>query len=296
LVAAAVRAAALFAAGKGTAGVISSQAAVWAEGALRAMLWTNVKVGAAVVLAAVLVGTGGVFSYRTRAVAGPTQADPPSARGTAAAGADSDKLKLLLDRQENELAALRDRLAVLQVTLRARDDQLKAMTDQVERLTRALADTKQPRDVAGPPPAADRVAQLEQARDEVELLEAQLAVKKAQLKAAAIGRQAARNRLRMNEAGGAAVPLWERAKSEEELAAAEAQLEIKSAEVKEPEVRLDQARRRLARLEKSAAPQPDGRHQHLEQRQQELEKKLEALRREAEQLRRELQPPKHGRP
>jgi hypothetical protein len=136
-----------------------------------------------------------------------------------------------------------------------------------------------------PAPAGEpgRAVQLEQARDEVELLEVQLEVRQAQLRMAQASQEAARRRIQT----GGFDSQQGRAKAEEELLVMQAQLQVKTVELKEPELRLTQARRRLARLEKAAhPPAADPRA-----RQEELEKKLEALSREVEALRREFRRP-----
>jgi RNA polymerase sigma factor (sigma-70 family) len=137
-------------------------------------------------------------------------------------------------------------------------------------------------------PRGDPAARLQEARDEVELLEAQLAVKKAHLEAARAAYDAAQanwKRLKINEG---AVPQLEIEHARAEMAAAERQLRIHEAELLEPEVRLKQARRRLEGLQRPA----EGQRQQLEQRLLDLEGKLDALRKEVEALRRELKPGK----
>jgi beta-lactamase regulating signal transducer with metallopeptidase domain len=99
----------------------------------------------------------------------------------------------------------------------------------------------------------DRSEQLEKARDEVELLEAQLAGKRAEVEeAAARLKRAAGDLKRLQRLGKAA--------SAEEVEAAESQVEIrqaqlsgKRAQLREAELRLKQAQRRLSRLEKAKA-------------------------------------------
>src|SRR5262249_40167675 len=98
-----------------------------------------------------------------------------------------------------------------------------------------------------------RAAQLEQARDEVELLEPQLRVKEADLKAARAGLQLAQQSLAqyklLNERGG--VTPQEFVKAQGEVTKAETELIIKEAALQEPLVRLKQAQRRLKALEQA---------------------------------------------
>jgi hypothetical protein len=152
----------------------------------------------------------------------------------------------------------------------------------------------------GSTPAADekaRAARLQDARDAVELLEAQLQVKEAQLVAVKPAFEAARARLgrvtALHRSGAVTEAVVEQAKSDYE--AARAQLAIREAELREPAVRLAQAKRRLAALAPAPPPAPkpaakpaaaDG------QRLRELERKLDALRKEVEELRRAVRPPK----
>jgi hypothetical protein len=113
-----------------------------------------------------------------------------------------------------------------------------------------------------PTPAARELArQLEASRDEIEVLEAQLAVKRAQVLAAQITLKDARAELeRLRRlAGTRSVPglvsPQDLDKAQTQVSLAEVQLRIKEAELKEPEVRLRQARRRLEELQGDSGPQ-----------------------------------------
>jgi beta-lactamase regulating signal transducer with metallopeptidase domain len=162
---------------------------------------------------------------------------------------------------------------------------------------------------------------VEEARDEVELLEAGLAVKRAQLEAAHVVLKGAEDRLalisRLGDSGS--ISQGEIAKAREEVGTRKADVLIKQAELKEAEVRLNQARRRLKALqeplfppaedpkaveaaEKKAADEARRVQQELDRvlqslkkedsvkRIEDLAKKLEQLRRELEDLRREIKP------
>jgi DNA repair exonuclease SbcCD ATPase subunit len=128
---------------------------------------------------------------------------------------------------------------------------------------------------------------VEQARDEVELLEVQLQAKKAQEKAAKLTLQA------MTDMASVTVPDL---KQRIELATLTGQVEVKAAEVKESEVRLAQAKRRLARLQGSGEPAPDPQRQQLDQKAKELETKIGALQKELESLRKDLERQRPARP
>ena len=93
--------------------------------------------------------------------------------------------------------------------------------------------------------------QVQQARDDIELLEAQLEIKRAQVRAARTALESALQQRKQlaNLAASGTLPRETLDRAVREAAALEAQLLIKEAEVREPEVRLRQARRRLAALE-----------------------------------------------
>jgi bla regulator protein blaR1 len=146
-----------------------------------------------------------------------------------------------------------------------------------------------------PPPArvADdepaRREQLERARDEVELLEAQLAAKRAACEAAMASLARSKERVKVAEREAANGPGKKSAIIEavKEVDLQTAQIRIREAELLEPEVRLKQAMRRFQALEqatapKSKAPAPAADDDRL----REVERKLEQLLREVERLRR----------
>jgi RNA polymerase sigma factor (sigma-70 family) len=142
-------------------------------------------------------------------------------------------------------------------------------------------------------PAVDK-ARLKEARDEVEVLEAQVEVKRAAIAAAKIASDSAAQQATLLEKmiGGGAVSMKARTDAVSAAALAKAQLIIREAEMREPQVRLKQARERLAALERAAAPPaptPPS-HAQLKERLRALEGKLDALRKEVQGLRKELGP------
>jgi beta-lactamase regulating signal transducer with metallopeptidase domain len=159
--------------------------------------------------------------------------------------------------------------------------------------------------------SARLAAQIEEARDEVELLEANLEVKRA-LVGAAEGSLAQAHkqgeRIEQLRKSGA-ISEAEYQAAVQKVQEAETQLRIKRAELREPEVRLMQAKRRLARLEQTSREQRgaaaekekpksagDGDNARLGEtdRLRRLETQLDALKRELEALRQELRPKGKG--
>jgi RNA polymerase sigma factor (sigma-70 family) len=104
-----VRAAVLAAAGERLAGAVSSEVVALAEGVVRAMLLTKVKLVAAVVVGLALLGGGGVLSYR--AAAG---AVTPGGREARPQG---DKLPTQPAQKEKEVRDLQDRVKALEQAL-----------------------------------------------------------------------------------------------------------------------------------------------------------------------------------
>jgi RNA polymerase sigma-70 factor (ECF subfamily) len=314
LVRSAARAAALAAAGRSLAGVVSSEVVALTEGVVRAMLLTKVKLAAAVVLGLVLLGGGGgVLGYRTAAGEPPGAAkeQPERSRAGREAPPDLDKLKSQLAEREKEVQALRDRVAALEDQLKVKTRELESAQakaqDQADRArvaeqeARKEADAERQARAAAEEHAAraartgregapddpfraasakeSQAAQAEQARDDVELLEAQLEAKRAQLKAAQLSLSAAQNIARAGD-----TPL-----KSVELATLSGQVAIREAELKEADVKLTQAKRRLAKLRGPAEPSPDKKHSDMGQRTAELEKRLDALKKELDGLRKELE-------
>jgi beta-lactamase regulating signal transducer with metallopeptidase domain len=139
---------------------------------------------------------------------------------------------------------------------------------------------------------AGLAAELEKARDEVELLEVQLEVKRAQLEAAKLTLSHAADYLAritpLRQKGAGVISEKDFEEARKAVDTAKVQVVIREAELKEPEVRLKQAKRRLAAMERDAkggeTPPPAAAD---EARFRELEKKLDALIKEVEKLRKE---------
>src|SRR5439155_2438710 len=133
----------LAAAGKGLAGVVSTEVVALTEGVVRAMLLTKVKVVGAVVLGlALLGGGGGVLGYRTAAGEPGGAPQEPAARtqGGRAAQADDEKLKAQLADKEKEIRDLRDRIKALEDSLREQTRRLEvAFKEQQQQAERARA-------------------------------------------------------------------------------------------------------------------------------------------------------------
>ena len=217
LVRTAVSAAALVAAGQSLAGVVSNEVVVLTEGVVRAMLMTKVKVVTAVVVGLVLLGGGGgVLGYRTVAGEPGGASGIPAVQGQRKAPAEQEKLESLLAKKEQENQALREQIKVLEESLKEKTRRLelalKESQHQVEvaraaeeqahkqaeanfyarqlaaenaaRIAAGFGRPGAPSGGSGPGTGAPAkeptgsAAQAEQARDEVELLEAQLRAKK----------------------------------------------------------------------------------------------------------------------
>jgi RNA polymerase sigma factor (sigma-70 family) len=137
---------------------------------------------------------------------------------------------------------------------------------------------------AGETPAAkpaepkEASPQAADARDTVELMEAQSKVQRAHLEEARGDWEAAKAVLARLAELGRAVPASEKAQAEAEVHRKEAQVRIREAELVEAELRVKQAKRRLDEQSKPSAPSKDG------ERIEELEKKLERLQKEMEAL------------
>jgi hypothetical protein len=209
---------------------------------------------------------------------------------------------------EKQLSANREKLAATADALQASRSHTLALQDEAERARAAEMEARKKADkraadlaarqaaedafVSGlrpaekaaasdvsPPSARFPAEQLEQARDEVDILAAQVNVKRAQLQAA---KEIVSATARVQRSTGVD------AKGQLEIASLLSQVPIKEAELQEAQVRLGQAKRRLQRLEKSAEAADAPNRQKAQQRTAELEKKLDALGKELEALRREL--------
>jgi RNA polymerase sigma factor (sigma-70 family) len=145
---------------------------------------------------------------------------------------------------------------------------------------------------------ADNKSIKEQLTDEVELLEAQLAVKRAHLETGKIASAAATekwNRMKeITKNAPGTVSEAEVAKSKLAATLAEADVRVREAEVREPMVRVAQARRRLAEMERVATAAES--KTKMRERLRGLEQKLEALRKEVESLRKDLGEDKPAKP
>jgi beta-lactamase regulating signal transducer with metallopeptidase domain len=147
---------------------------------------------------------------------------------------------------------------------------------------------------------ANLADQIEQARDEMELLEANLEVKRALYQAAektfAQARRQADRMAQLTKSGAVSEGEYQTALQTAEQA--EAQLLVKRAELREPEVRLMQAKRRLERLQMAAKGQPSADTKEAPKtpaaedldRLKKLETQLNAIQKELDALRRELRP------
>jgi RNA polymerase sigma factor (sigma-70 family) len=244
---------------------------------------------------------------------------------TAPVEAEREKLKDLLAQKEKELSDLKVRLEKLDKRLKITLQTLDTFTQEHENAEKALAAERAARQAAeaerrvaerqalqaaadaarpdqqrpgyGYPganempnrsPSADREAQIDQARDDVELLEAQVGIKKAQLKATRLSLDSAQ-KIEQVQVGQGKIGAGE-------VAAMTGQLEIKEAELRESQVRLELAKRRLSKLQGPAKPGSGSPDQQMSQRAAELEKKLDALRKELDGLRKELDRGKPSRP
>jgi Skp family chaperone for outer membrane proteins len=213
-----------------------------------------------------------------------------------------DKTRLLEDRarqlemvmkegrQQMELAQIaemqaRKRAEVAEFEARKRaEDERVARARAEEEANRAVHEVRRGsiEEVVGGP----RPEQVEQARDEVELMEAQLQARMAQLRATELTLDST-SKLAQHGTGDPKIQV--------EVAALTGQVQIKKADVKEAEVRLAQARRRMERLVRQAEPAP-AQNPQLSRRAADLEKRVDALKRELDSLRKELGQQRPGRP
>jgi hypothetical protein len=264
------------------------------------MLYTKIKVGLVVVLGATLLGGSGVFTYGTKA------GQPPGTPKVEKPGARSDvkvvqrpqeeqerlqQMQQQIEQQQREIADSDRLIRELRMRLERAEAMAKERGEFVEKALRTVEPRQPQADEKSAHVGAARISspaerehaeRVLQAREEVELLEAQLLVKEAQFSAERRKADIIRQRVQQTSA-----PL-DRLKAEEELATLEAQLMVRQAELREPQVRLAQAKRRLAVLTGSAEPPPNPKQPQPGQRQRELDKRLDALGKELEALRREL--------
>jgi beta-lactamase regulating signal transducer with metallopeptidase domain/multidrug efflux pump subunit AcrA (membrane-fusion protein) len=110
-----------------------------------------------------------------------------------------------------------------------------------------------------PAAPADRAAEIEKAKDDIELLKVQIEVKQAQVQAARETLEVLKRRLARfaRLVANRAVSQEEYDQAKGEVAVQEAQVRVKEAELREPVIRLQQAQRRLDSLQRrAAAPLP----------------------------------------
>jgi RNA polymerase sigma factor (sigma-70 family) len=320
-----VTAAGLTAVGKGLVGVVPTEVVSLAEGVVRTMLLTKAKAVTAVVLVlAIIGGSGTMLGYgrvQGKAADGPGNPAPVAQAGRSAPP-DEQKLKALLAEKDKEITDLKDRIARLEqqsedksILLEKAAREAKAQAEramiaeaqareqaEVERAMRKSVEAKAAQATDKAAPGRDRVGErndlntpavvvsrsiIEQARDEVELLQVQLEIKVAEEK------MAMRTLKEMSSVTANIVP---DAKQRIEMATLSGQAEIKTAEVKEAQLRLAQAKRRLERLQGLAEPAPDQQRQKMDEKAKDLENKIDTLRKELDGLRKDLERQRPAKP
>ena len=141
-----------------------------------------------------------------------------------------------------------------------------------------------------------RHSSIEAAQDEVELYQAQLAVKRAQLDVVRVALEAGKKKHKRIETlkDRGAIDSQVFAESELEVARLHAELQVKQAELKEPEIRMKQAQRCLNRLKEQEQRSSPGRPTKTPSSR--AGNPLEALQREVDVLRkaRETRPRRSG--
>jgi RNA polymerase sigma factor (sigma-70 family) len=185
---------------------------------------------------------------------------------------------------EDELQAHRD--AELRARKQAEDELQARRAAELSARKRAEDELQARRAAEDAAAEGARASRAEEARDEMELLEAQLLARRAQLEAAQLSLEAAQKWMQTRPD----------AKTGIEVAALAGQVRVKEAELKESAIRLAQARRRLARLQGGAEAPQEPHGPQVGQRTAELERKLEVLKKELESLRREIQQQRQDRP
>jgi hypothetical protein len=196
--------------------------------------------------------------------------------------------------EEATRLALASNLGDLRLALRAQGDD-KAVAPIVTR--KEDLDSVRGSTMARPVPAEEgRAARVQEARDEVELLEAALEAKMALVTIEKKTLEESERRLKRLDQARSASRL---SVNEDDYHAAalrvetgKAQVALREAELKEPRVRLAQAKRRLAALQPAAPRPPVKPPAATEERLRELERQLDALRKEVEELRRAARPGK----
>jgi hypothetical protein len=149
-------------------------------------------------------------------------------------------------------------------------------------------------EATGRPPAAkpvdtkDTSPKAVDARDAVELMEAQFRVHQARSEEARGELETAKSNLVRLTKAGKAIGEQEKAQAEADVRSKEAQVRIRDAEQAEAEVRLKQAKRRSDEISRPSSPVKDA------ERIEELEKKIDRLNKQLEALKKRL--PAEGKP
>jgi RNA polymerase sigma factor (sigma-70 family) len=152
----------------------------------------------------------------------------------------------------------------------------------MRRLERLRASKDKP--VAKPAEPNELSPKAADARDSVEMMEAQLKVQQARCAAARQDLESAKAFLANLKKAGRVVPAVEDAQAEADVRAKEAQVRIREAELAESEIRIKQARRKAEEITRTSNPAKDA------ERLEELEKKVERLNKELEALKKRLPP------
>jgi RNA polymerase sigma factor (sigma-70 family) len=298
LVASTLRAALVGTAEKAAAaGIITAEAAALTKGALHAMWLTKLKTTVALVLSMALIGGGGALTYRTFAAA------PGNGRSGDASAAEEPKdaqtrtegpeKPLRVEPRTPERAMiekLKDENAVLARRVRELEDRLASAEEA------PFPGGGTPATGGIPTPPASRLgtdrklaaspvmpASVQDAKDAIEILQAQREIKRAELQRAMVSMRASQRKVQRIEAlaGRDSVSSEEVETTRDRAALDKFEMQVKEAELREQEIRLQQAIRRLNDLQKApaiprAAP-PTVDHQQLKEIRSELERLLRRL-------------------
>jgi beta-lactamase regulating signal transducer with metallopeptidase domain len=217
-------------------------------------------------------------------------AEPPARPADSAAPADHEEAVRQLRRLEKSCTACHQSV---HLGHGAAEENWKPLHDEVARLWQQLAEGRK----APKPATADS---LQAAQEVVELLQAQVRVKRAELVAVRVSVDvAAKRRSRIKAlAATKAVSADEVDEAEAEVARQHAQLDIREAELQEAQIRLRQAERRLAGLQKASRPEAVEKPSSHEERLLQLEKDLKKLLDQVRALERERNrtPPRDQQP
>jgi RNA polymerase sigma factor (sigma-70 family) len=178
---------------------------------------------------------------------------------------------------------------IKEADLREPEIRLRQARRRLVKLREALGtDEATGRPAAKPVQPKDLTPQAGEARDAVELMEAQLHVQRARSAAARAELETAKSNLARLAKAGRVVSEQENAQAEAEVRTKEAQVRIRDAELAEAEVRLKQARRRSDDLSRTSGSAKET------ERLEELEKKVDRLNKELEAVKKRLSP--EGKP